>query len=927
MPKKAASKRFRPPKRVREKGEETNVSELNEQPPVAPALSNNDDLLSPENIAANDDSSSTTASSVVSTPIVDDAAVNNIFSESDIAEMNVRDGSCSDSNDCGSGVQSEHSYSSSSCTTPDTLSSSSSQDGSLFSPPPPVPILSRSEQMSLLSEVNKKARLFLPNNWLSLETDVGINMLMLSRKEEKAIQRRVHYCIDGRISLSVHGKSVDIEPFLDGLCRPGYLHDGNVNSTVDFIVSVVNTVRSLEICSGADHKCRYYETLRVNTCKFLVKPSAWRCKECNKTCDRLRKKMPALSDENPKLTTANINLTKAQSLNKLKKQKKEIAAGRKKIERLQAKVQLLLDKEGAEVDDKTSKLMCQALESQDLSPVESLFLQQQLKAKQVKSANGMRWHPHMIRFALSVFYASPSAYNIILESGMMRLPSSRTLFDYSHVYDAEEGISVPVIESIHKKISQMPEKKYKWHVLLCDEMHICKNIVYHKRTGELMGYVKLSAVERDVQELQNYLDKVETKDPEQASKVLSFMVKGICNGFKEVFASFSMGSLKKEKLYSLTWKVISMLERSGIQVIAMTSDGNAVNRGFYKMNTPIHATKSGIVYDTINKAAPSRPLFFLSDLPHLIKTIRNNFYNSRVAKKSRRCLTKNGQKILWSTIIRLFNEKKGKTLRKSYKLNLANVFPNAYSIMNVGYAFQVMSKTVALDIAAQGWPDTNETVNFILKVNDFADCLNGAHSLSGVKSANRLLDPYRQVNDPRFENVIFAFLDYLDEWKAEAEQVNNIFLSQSLNQTNAEDSFQSLHDIHEEEGLLSDSNPTELPAHKRLLCQQTREGIEITARGFIGAVKYLLQEGGLDFINARIFCQDPLEQFFSKQRAKGGGSSTPNLQKYFNNCRDISGNRSLGIVKRKGNTSVGRESVEVLNEPLPKRKRGFDLPT
>ena len=365
----------------------------------------------------------------------------------------------------------------------------------------------------------------------------------------------------------------------------------------------------------------------------------------------------------------------------------------------------------------------------------------------------------------------------------------------------------------------------------------------------------------------------------------------------------------------MTWKVITECERSGVQIIAMTSDGNAVNRAFFKMNTPITRTKNGIVFDTINKAAPSRPLFFMSDLPHLIKTIRNNFHNSRPEKKSKRCLTKNGQRILWTTIIRLFNEKKDMPLRKSYKLNKANVYPDSYSCMKVINAFQVLSNTVANDIESQGWPGTSETVKFIRKVNDVGDCLNGAHSTMGIKSGNKLLHPYTSSNDSRFSDYLLPFLDYLDEWREETLQVDASIYNQTIeNADNPNDSFHSLHDIHE-----TSSEDVEHPAHKRMLCQQTQDGIEITIRGFIGAVKYLLDHGGVDFINARVFCQDPLEQFFSKQRQKGGGSSTPNLQKFMENARAIHIQRGLSVRKRTANTRAD-DAFQISNEKMPRRR-------
>ena len=57
-----------------------------------------------------------------------------------------------------------------------------------------------------------------------------------------------------------------------------------------------------------------------------------------------------------------------------------------------------------------------------------------------------------------------------------------------------------------------------------------------------------------------------------------------------------------------------------IQVLGATLDGNAVNRRLIKLHSP----SSDLVYKVRNPyAQEERDLFFFSDPPHLVKTIRN----------------------------------------------------------------------------------------------------------------------------------------------------------------------------------------------------------------------------------------------------------------------------------------------------------------
>jgi len=59
--------------------------------------------------------------------------------------------------------------------------------------------------------------------------------------------------------------------------------------------------------------------------------------------------------------------------------------------------------------------------------------------------------------------------------------------------------------------------------------------------------------------------------------------------------------------------------------------------------------------------------------------------------------------------------------------------------MSVRAAARVMSSTVAAAIETLGYENTEETVRFIRKVNEFFDCLNGAHHLEASNENNPVL--------------------------------------------------------------------------------------------------------------------------------------------------------------------------------------------
>ncbi|KAJ1524599.1 hypothetical protein ONE63_011084 [Megalurothrips usitatus] len=412
------------------------------------------------------------------------------------------------------------------------------------------------------------------------------------------------------------------------------LVENSVNYFVDRMVKVVNKVRVMEICSGYDEvafeeawsscplgeidrspyrECRYLETFRSFDCQRLVPYRKWRCEECQKLYGPLKRRTEAAAQDRRHVNTPNIYLTEEQKLKKLKDQQKELYNARTRLTQLRRRMQEVIQKKGDQIEDAMSDEFADILRNADITPAQSIFIQQQIKASQQKNASGIRWHPTMIRLALSMHLTSPAAYELLRQTGVVKLPSRRTLFDYSHSKPVNEGIDKVVLESVSERLARFKEKLKKFRVLMTDEMYISQNLVFQKTSGRLIGYTSLDDLDAEVKSLEKCLDKPnEEVEKTVATKVLVYMIKGVTNGIKEVVATFAVGNLSANQLYMWTWQVIGALERSGIAVIALVCDGSSVNRTFIKKHTPATPDPSnhGIVFDTWNKAAPHRRLFF-----------------------------------------------------------------------------------------------------------------------------------------------------------------------------------------------------------------------------------------------------------------------------------------------------------------------------
>ena len=66
---------------------------------------------------------------------------------------------------------------------------------------------------------------------------------------------------------------------------------------------------------------------------------------------------------------------------------------------------------------------------------------------------GRRYHPQIIRFALSLNGKSPAAYRELQDSGALILPSERVLRDYKNHFKPKVGLNLDNIESLWDKAS------------------------------------------------------------------------------------------------------------------------------------------------------------------------------------------------------------------------------------------------------------------------------------------------------------------------------------------------------------------------------------------------------------------------------------------------------------------------------------------
>ena len=152
--------------------------------------------------------------------------------------------------------------------------------------------------------------------------------------------------------------------------------------------------------------------------------------------------------------------------------------------------------------------------------------------------------------------------------------------------------------------------------------------------GELIGFVNLTDINQHLCTLERNCtnEDDEAHLPQLATHLLVFMVRGICSSLKFPYAQFPVRSLSGEVLHPIVWECVESLEGLGFKVMAFVADGASCNRKFYNM----HTMDNGITHKIKNVYADEeRPIFLISDVPHLIKTARNSWANSHAHANTR----------------------------------------------------------------------------------------------------------------------------------------------------------------------------------------------------------------------------------------------------------------------------------------------------
>ena len=158
-----------------------------------------------------------------------------------------------------------------------------------------------------------------------------------------------------------------------------------------------------------------------------------------------------------------------------------------------------------------------------------------------------------------------------------------------------------------------------------DEMHIKEDLFYDKHSGELVGFVNLGETNDHLIQFERQVERSTCDYEPLANSMVVIMVRGLFTHLQFPYAKFPCTSVTGDLLFDPFWEAVSRLERCGIKVMALTCDGASTNRRLFKL----HQSGKQLVHKVVNPFDTKRFVYFFSDPPHLLKTVRNAWQSKK----------------------------------------------------------------------------------------------------------------------------------------------------------------------------------------------------------------------------------------------------------------------------------------------------------
>lgn len=243
-------------------------------------------------------------------------------------------------------------------------------------------------------------------------------------------------------------------------------------------------------------------------------------------------------------------------------------------------------------------------------------------AGKVKSSHGRRYSHEWLLLCLLIYIRSSATYNMLRTNNILPLPSKSTIIKYVRASKSNCGFDDQFFAMFEKQLLLYPEISRNG-VLTFDEIVVRKSIEVDMKTMTFAG-------------LQDYGEDMEDRNgltlKEEANYALVFMFSSLCQNFHQPIAMFgSKGTTPSNVLSILVLQAIIKIEKAGGKVHGIVCDGATTNKSMWT-SFGISGKLDKLKFCFDNPYDENRVIYAMSDVPHLIKNIRNRLLEKRILK-------------------------------------------------------------------------------------------------------------------------------------------------------------------------------------------------------------------------------------------------------------------------------------------------------
>lgn len=356
-----------------------------------------------------------------------------------------------------------------------------------------------------------------------------------------------------------------------------------------------------------------------------------------------------------------------------------------------------------------------------------LFLIEQLHLYQSTPQN-RRYVGNTLIFACSLFIQSSASYMSIYKSKVLFLPHPRNIKKLIGKLSLTGSDLTESIDYLKSKIIVLKEHELIVNLHI-DEIYIKAELNF--KGGHILGS--------------------SSNDPSKVAKTaLVFMISSLCSNYKDVVCIIPISTLVAEQLKLCIMDVLREVEAVGFHIISIISDNNAVNRKAFQLFSDNNILEPCITHPL----DPARKLFFIFDVVHILKCIRNNWISNRVKNS---VLTYPDFEVdffeseiqnvqLFNASFKLFEElyekEKNSLVKYGHLLCYKALYPTNIQKQNVSLALRIFNdkNIAALKLGLENNQMTHETCKFVEIISTWWKMVNVQSAFEGL----RFNDPYRE---------------------------------------------------------------------------------------------------------------------------------------------------------------------------------------